>query len=344
MLQRSGVPIPPGVTSFQVQHACAGGTVALMGVAGMLAAGGLPGESGIVVSADIARYETASTAEITQGAGAVAVLVEQDPRLLEIELATAGQHSMDVDDFFRPLGSTTARVNGSYSMRCYVDSLEAAVADHCARRGVPADEALRGTDWFVLHTPFRRMPAEGMEKLLERTMGMDGEAARDFLASKSFDAAYAPLAHIGNLYAGSLTAALAFLLADRFRALGRGIVGKTILLASYGSGSTMVILRARVAEGAPEVIARWDLERVFAAARPATVAEYEAWMKGPVQPELHARLMEHAAIPPGSFALAGIRRDGYRDYEFIEGIAKGTSLGQEREAPGDLHRPVAVPG
>ncbi len=124
------------------------------------------------------------------------------------------------------------------------------------------------------------------------------------------------MARIGNLYAGSLTASLAFLLADRCRALGDGIVGRRILLASYGSGSTMVVLRARIAEGAPAVIRRWKLDRIFATARPATFEEYEAWTGGPVQAELHARLMENAVVPPGSFLLSGIRRDGYRDYEF----------------------------
>ncbi len=343
MLQRAGFELPGSLSSFQVQHACAGGTMALLSVASMLAVGGRPVDSGIVVSTDVARYETESTAEITQGAGAAALHVASAPRLLELDLATAGFASADVDDFFRPLGSITARVNGSYSMRCYWESLEAAYMDYCTRSGTRPDQTLLDTDYFVLHTPFRNMPEAAMEKLFEKVLGYDRARTRSVLDQKSFDAAVDPLAGIGNLYAGSLPAALAFLLEDRWRALGSGIVGKSILLASYGSGSTMVVIRARVAPAAPEVISRWNLGRIFTAVRPATFEEYEAWAAGPVQPELHARLMENAVVPPDTFLLSGIRKDGYREYEFST-AQRIANRGEEREAPDDMHGSVALPG
>ena len=343
MLQRAGIQLPASLSSFQVQHACAGGTMALLSVASMLAAGGRPGDSGIVVSSDIARYETESTAEITQGAGAVALSVQVAPRLLELDLSTTGYFSADVDDFFRPLGSITARVNGSYSMRCYWESLEAAFLDYCSRAGRKPEQALLETDYFVLHTPFRNMPQTAMEKLFERILGYDAERTRGVLAGKSFAAGIDPVALIGNLYAGSLTASLAFLLDDRCRALGSGITGKRILLASYGSGNTMVVFEARVAPAAAEVISRWRLDSLFSSARAATFEEYEAWTGGPVQPELHARLMENAVVPPETFLLSGIRKDGYREYDFSK-AEELADRGEERETPDDLHGSVAVPG
>jgi hydroxymethylglutaryl-CoA synthase len=125
--------------------------------------------------------------------------------------------------------------------------------------------------------------------------------------------------------------------------LGSGIAGKKILLASYGSGSTMVVLQARIAPTAAEVISRWNLDGVWSSARAASFEEYEAWAAGPVQPELHARLMENAVVPPDTFLLSGIRKDGYREYEFstAQGLA---NRGEERETPDDLHGSVAVPG
>jgi hydroxymethylglutaryl-CoA synthase len=343
MLQKAGIDLPGALSSFEVKHACAGGTIALLSVAGMLASGGRPRDSAIVVSTDVARYETESTAEITQGAGAVALHVETSARLVEIDLSTLGFHSMDVDDFFRPFGSETARVNGAYSMRCYSESLEAAFLDHCARTGDTPERALRDTDYFVLHTPFRNMPETAMVKLLESQLGLDAERARTFLADKSFAAAVDPLARIGNLYTGSLTAGLAFLLSDRFGAIGQGIIGKRILLASYGSGNTMVVMAARIAQGAGDVISRWKLEKVFTSARSASYEEYEAWTSGPVQAELQARLMENATLPPDAFVLSGIRKDGYREYEFRRARELGDGVAQ-RGAPDDLHRPIAIPG
>ena len=343
MLEKAGVAVPSSLSSFQVQHACAGGTMALLSVAGMLAAGGGTADTGIVVSTDIARYETSSTAEITQGAGAVALTVESSPRLVELDLSSVGFHSLDVDDFFRPLGSETARVNGSYSMRCYTESLAGAFMDHCARAGERPERVLRNTDYFILHTPFRNMPGSAMEALVQKVLGLDAERARAFLAEKSFDAAVDPFARIGNLYSGSLTAGLAFLLSDRLKTLGAAIAGKRLLLASYGSGSTMVVMAGRVAERAGEVISRWDLTRVESSARNASFEEYEAWTTGPVQPELQARLMENARVPPGAFMLSGIRKDGYREYQFSKAIEVGAKS-EEREAPDNLHGSVAISG
>ena len=115
MLQSSGLNIPNTLTNFQVQHACAGGTLALMSVGAMLSLSPEQ-DSGLVICSDIARYKTESTAEVTQGAGAAALLVEKNPRLLELDLATQGYCSRDVDDFFRPLGSKIAQVQGRYSI------------------------------------------------------------------------------------------------------------------------------------------------------------------------------------------------------------------------------------
>ena len=341
MLQKAGVDLQSTLSSFQVQHACAGGTMALLGVAGMLAVGRRAADCGIVVNSDIARYDTESTAEITQGAGAVALHVTSSPRLLSLDLASLGFFSADVDDFFRPLGSTTARVDGSYSMRCYWESLQAAFLDHCARAGTKPDQTLMDTDYFIMHTPFRNMPESAMEKLLGHVLGYDAERAKSFLAQRSFAAGVDPLARIGNIYNGSMAVALAFLLHDRYLALGEGIVGKRILLASYGSGNTMVVVAGRVEAQAAQVISRWDLGRIFSSARTASMEEYDAWTAGPVQPELQGRLMENASPPPDAFVLTGIRKDGYREYTYKESGQQGHRL-QERETPDDLHGSVAI--
>ncbi|TVR07026.1 MAG: hydroxymethylglutaryl-CoA synthase, partial [Spirochaetaceae bacterium] len=112
MLQGAGVPVPEQISTFQVQHACAGGTISMLSVGALLQVSGRSGESGVVICSDIARYDAPSTAEITQGAGAVAMLIETNPALIELDLQTQGYASRDVDDFFRPIGSVTAKVKG----------------------------------------------------------------------------------------------------------------------------------------------------------------------------------------------------------------------------------------
>ncbi len=316
LLRACGKPVPGSLGTFQAQHACAGATVALTGVAALLAVAGRGGESGVVLCTDIARYEAAGTAEITQGAGAVAVLVQPDPRLVSLDMDTIGMHSDDVDDFFRPIGSETARVKGGYSMHCYHESLEAAFADHCRRRGEAPADVLRSTDLFALHAPFRNMPEIAMKRLLGRHLGLGEAAAHDLLAEKGLHAAVEGVSRIGNIYSGSLYLTLACLLANRAREAGSGIVGKRLLLASYGSGNTMLVLSGTVAPGATGVIARWDLAGLLAEARPESAEAYLDWLASPTPPGEYAARMGamSACIPTGAFYLAGIREDGYREY------------------------------
>jgi len=60
-----------------------------------------PDRIGIVVCSDFAKYELASTGEYTQGAGAIAMLVKHQPRLLHIE-DTFGVATRAAHDFFKP--------------------------------------------------------------------------------------------------------------------------------------------------------------------------------------------------------------------------------------------------
>jgi hydroxymethylglutaryl-CoA synthase len=60
-----------------------------------------------------------------------------------------------------------------------------------------------------------------------------------------------PIADIGNTYSASMYLFLAFLLRERYEALGEGIVGKRLLLACYGSGNTMIVLSGIVAPASP---------------------------------------------------------------------------------------------
>ena len=79
--------------------ACIGGIDALQN--SLEWAGAKEGRTGIVVASDLAKYELNSTGEYTQGAGAVAMLVKQSPRLLTID-PDFGVATRPAHDFFKP--------------------------------------------------------------------------------------------------------------------------------------------------------------------------------------------------------------------------------------------------
>jgi hydroxymethylglutaryl-CoA synthase len=339
MLQRAGVEVPESLSSFQVQHACAGATLSLLSVGGLLGMSNRSAESGLVIATDIAHYETETTAEVTQGAGAIALLIETAPRLLELDFSTIGLCSRDVDDFFRPLGSSTARVKGRYSMELYWANLNEAFLDHAQRIGELPSEVLESTDFFVLHTPFRNMPESAMQVLLQRHLNLGDEQIHEFLEKRGFYSGVDPLSVIGNIYSGSMYFFLASLLYDRYRELGENIVDKRMLLASYGSGNTMIVISAKVAESAPEVIRKWNFDAIFRSARQADFSEYLRWTEGPHDRETYEMMLKDVAVPAESFYLSGIREDGYREYAYSADVRDWIS---ERETPVDLRRRVPV--
>lgn len=61
-----------------------------------------PSRVGIVVATDNAKYELGSTGEYTQGAGAVAMLVKDDPDIIEFD-TSVGVATVGVHDFFKPI-------------------------------------------------------------------------------------------------------------------------------------------------------------------------------------------------------------------------------------------------
>jgi hydroxymethylglutaryl-CoA synthase len=86
--------------AVDMTFACIGAVDALQNTLDWVRAN--PSRIGIVVAADIARYDLESPGEYTQGAGAVALLVKAQPRLVAIE-PEWGVATESVHDFFKPM-------------------------------------------------------------------------------------------------------------------------------------------------------------------------------------------------------------------------------------------------
>ena len=85
--------------ALDMTFACAGGVDALLNSADWVRAG--RGRKALVIAADVAKYAPHSPGEYTQGAGAVALLVTEDPRILVLDDAV-GVSVESVSDFFKP--------------------------------------------------------------------------------------------------------------------------------------------------------------------------------------------------------------------------------------------------
>jgi hydroxymethylglutaryl-CoA synthase len=172
----------------EFKHACLGGVYALKGGLRYLACDGR-GRQAIVVSADIAEYARGSSGEPTQGAGAVAMLLEAAPRLLELDLKTSGSASeyrgLDFrKPFLRFAGQTPGRhgrlsdlpvFNGKYSTDCYTDATLRALDAMFARRGRAGSRSayLRELAAVFMHRPYHRMPRNAWAMAYLAALGQD---------------------------------------------------------------------------------------------------------------------------------------------------------------------------
>ncbi len=308
--------LPRSMRVYDTQHACYGGTAGLMAAVEWQASGAADGRAALVVCSDIARYGVGTAGEPTQGAGAVAMVVRADPALVAFDLGVSGAASTHVHDFWRPLGRREARVDGHYSVQCYLDAVGLAAStwrDRAQARGlISADEPLeQALARACYHVPFCKMAKKAHLHVLRADVERRGEAwdtEAEQRAAASFAEQVEPslelCARIGNVYTGSLYLGLAGLLHRQAKEL----VGARLGLFSYGSGCTSEFFSGVVAPGAAERIAAARLDEVLAARQRIDLAEYERIMALPAgAPPLEASLQ-------GEFRFTG-SHDDQRQYQ-----------------------------
>jgi len=153
--------LPNRCRVVEFKHACYAGTAALQMATTMVRAN--PKETILVIAADIAKYDVDSSGEATQGCGAVAMLVTENPRILTIE-AGSGYYTEDVMDFWRPNHRMTALVDGKYSTKVYLNSLRHAWEHFTEETGRTFEEI----DAFCYHIPFSRMTEKAHKTLIKK--------------------------------------------------------------------------------------------------------------------------------------------------------------------------------
>lgn len=314
-LESAGYPLGQSLTTFELKHACAGGTTALISTSALLGYSGRSEDEGLVICSDISRYDAPGTAEITHGAGAVAMIVRQNPDLLELDMGTHGYYASDVDDFFRPLDSITAKVKGRYSMECYQNALAGAVSDYCSRQNITNAELFNGVDYVVLHIPFVKMADTALRRFLKQCCGKNADQIEEYIERTQFIEAMELNRHLGNLYTGSLYAYMMCLLKKEYERLGSGIVGRKLLIASYGSGNTMIVFTGTVCEEAGQRISAWNLDDIIKNGRDANFSEYLAWLARPKDLDAWRNLLDQKPSVPGKFYLSGFGNTGLRLYK-----------------------------
>ncbi len=149
---------------IETKFACVSGSYALYDNTNWIRADEADGKSALVVVSDIAKYDMGSSGEMTQGAGAVVMLLNENPRLMEFDPKVTATSIKDEYDFYRPFGKETPIVHGQYSNLLYMIQVRKAL-DAYKKKAVstglikiePGETILDHMDYINMHLPYSNM-------------------------------------------------------------------------------------------------------------------------------------------------------------------------------------------
>ena len=301
-----------------------------------------PGRKAVVIASDYAKYELESSGEYTQGAGAVALLVSSEPKLLVLD-SKVGVATQSVFDFFKPrrnyqkedlkgaLDSMPDRIeifsdepvfDGQYSNSCYQERMLEAYEHYKELNG--KEKPYENWRHLIFHLPYafhgKRVFTEIYSKENNLSFGTPeeqkevskSEAYKAFINEK-IESSQRASSEIGNLYTASIFMALLSALEVSLKE-GEDLEGKEIGFLAYGSGSKAKVFSGVVSSTWKQVAQSWNLFEALEQREAIDFVTYE---------QLHRKSLEE---PVGSkregFKLNAIEEDkaerkGARYYDYL---------------------------
>ena len=329
------------------KFACVAGTQSIDDAYNWIKAGRNRGRSALVVATDTALYERGDPGEATQGAGAVAMLISEDPDVVALSTAQ-GYGSADETDFLKP-NQQFPSVDGKRSMQVYLARMREALEDF---EEVAGDTHPDDFAYIPFHTPFPGMVRKAgllgyrhmirdtdVEDALEAEIGRqpreenydDREAYEEAILEymdelkgtgryrdwygRTIDPTLGIARMVGNWYTGSVHLARASALRSAAES-GRALSGERLLVGSYGSGAQAEIHAETVQDGWQEEIEALTVDEQLARRYDLSYEEYEK-VHDAHNHEMETEVEEFTP-PSGEFVFTGWGRMSERKYDWIE--------------------------
>ncbi len=300
-----------------------------------------PGKKAVVVASDYAKYELESSGEYTQGGGAVALLLSDNPQLLEIE-NVYGVATESVFDFFKPrrvalksdLNSSTEFMpdkieiftdepvfDGHYSNQCYQDRIREAYEHYKDQTGI--EKPYKDWRYLIFHLPYafhgKRVFTElySLENQLpfgtpeEQKTVAKSEEYLSFI-NRKIEPSQRASSEVGNMYTASVFMALLSAMQVSYDN-HEDLEGQKIGFLAYGSGSKAKVFAGKVGQSWRNVVEKWN---IFENLKNRTSINFETYEK------LHRKQLESSVnLHYQGFGLSRIETEnpisvGARYYDY----------------------------
>lgn len=254
------VGIQPFAKAFEIKQACYGATAAVQLASDYVRL--RPDRKVLVIATDIARYGLETGGEVTQGAGAIAMLMSANPRILALEMDNF-MHTNHQFDFWRPNYSEYALVDGQFSTQLYQQEF-VTLLESIAQGD---EQRLANLEAMVFHLPFTKMGRKALLNYSELT----GNQAIVEKWLTHYEASIQLNKEIGNIYTGSLFLSLLSLLSMDSTLLPYQCIG----LFSYGSGAVSELMIGELQPNYQEIIDVNAIQAHLDRRHGLSVSEYE---------------------------------------------------------------------
>lgn len=286
----------PNARSIEVKQACYGATAGIQMAKGHIALN--PESRVLVLGSDIARYGLNTSGESTQGAGAVAMVISAEPKIMALENKSA-YLTADIMDFWRPVYSDTAFVDGKFSNEQYIHFFTTVWEQYKNKSGLE----LNNFEAICFHLPYTKMGLKALRTVIEEA---DEATQEKLLANYQSSTTYNR--NIGNIYTGSLYLSLVSLL-EQSEQLKEG---SRIGLYSYGSGAVGEFFTGILQPNYRDYLQTKSHAELFASRTEISIEEYEEVFQQTIPVDGSTATFD-ATKDPATIYLAGTK-DNMRQY------------------------------
>ncbi len=289
---------------FELKQACYSGTAGLQMALNFILSQTSPGAKALVVATDISRFFVAkggeavsqdwSFAELSSGAGAVAILVSDVPYVFQADVGCNGYYGYEVMDTCRPSPDSDAG-DADLSLLSYLDCCENAYLNYQGR--VEGVDYQNSFDYLSFHTPFGGMVKGAHRKMMRKfKRAKPAEIEDDFQRRVMPGLVYCQ--QVGNIMGATVLLSLASTIDN-----GGFCTPQRIGMFSYGSGCCSEFYSGVVTPEGKKIQAQQRISSQLATRYSLNMEEYE-------------QLLRH------SRAVAFGTRNVTLDYQLFPGVWK----------------------
>ncbi|MCH2224499.1 MAG: hydroxymethylglutaryl-CoA synthase family protein [Crocinitomicaceae bacterium] len=257
---------------FEMKNACYSGTAGFQMAVNFIFSQVAPGKKVLLICTDITRMSVVeglselAFAEPSSGSGAVAMIVSDNPLILEVDKGANGYYGYEVMDSCRPIPDHEAG-NADLSLLSYLDCCENTFKEYQKR--VEDADYESSFDYLVYHTPFG-----GMVKGAHRTNMRKFKRAKPVAIEADFQNRVEPslryCQRVGNIMGATSHLALASAIDN-----GDFSQPKRLGIFSYGSGCSSEFYSGVVTAKSQEILKSYELEKHLNDRYVMTMDEYD---------------------------------------------------------------------